>query len=96
MMNDFCGEGYGYPTNKGLEALELFKKEANICLEPVYTAKTCAALMDFIENHPSTHDPILYWHTFNSIDLSQEAASVDHKEMPVAFHRFFEGEALKI
>ncbi len=93
IMNDFCGEGYGHPTKKGLEALEVFKTEANIRLEPVYTAKTCAALVEFIENHSSAHDPILYWHTFNSVDLSQEAASVDHKELPIAFHKFFKDES---
>jgi 1-aminocyclopropane-1-carboxylate deaminase/D-cysteine desulfhydrase-like pyridoxal-dependent ACC family enzyme len=91
ILDDYFGEGYGYPTRAGMEALELFREHENIKLEPTYTAKTCAALLDFIRDPSHASDRILYWHTYSSVDLSGEAAAVDYRELPAALHPFFEG-----
>ena len=92
IFDDYCGEGYGYPTDEGNAAVELFKERENIVLEPVYTGKTCAAILDFIKDPPHSDDTILYWHTYNSVDLSKEAQSVDYHDLPQEFHQFFENE----
>ena len=92
MIHNYCGAGYGHPTPEGNRAVALFKERENIALEPVYTGKTCAAMLDFIKDSAHSGDTILYWHTFNSIDLSKEAASVNYHELPPVFHRFFEEE----
>ena len=90
MLDNYCGEAYGMLTDKGLAAVELFKTRADIILEPVYTGKTCAALLDFIRDPAHTDETILYWHTFNSVDLSREAQTVDYHTLPKEFHCFFE------
>jgi len=62
-------------------------------LDPTYTGKTCAALLDFIKDPSHRDETILYWHTYNSIDFAQEAQEVDYRALPPEFHRFYEGEA---
>lgn len=32
---------------------------------------------------------VLLWNTFNSVDLSDKAATVDYKDLPSGFHRYF-------
>lgn len=91
ILDDYFGDGYGYPTRAGMEALERFREHENIKLEPTYTAKTCAALLDFIGDSSHANDRILYWHTYNSVDLSAEAATVDYRDLPASLHGFFEG-----
>ena len=46
----FGGE-YGTPTLECLETMKLIKETENIILEPTYTAKTFAALLDFIRRN---------------------------------------------
>jgi D-cysteine desulfhydrase len=96
LLEDYCGEGYGRPSPAGNRALEIFREREGIALDPVYTGKTCAALLDFIRDPGHADDAILYWHTYNSIDRSREAQELDYHELPTEFHQFFEGEPLGI
>jgi 1-aminocyclopropane-1-carboxylate deaminase/D-cysteine desulfhydrase-like pyridoxal-dependent ACC family enzyme len=92
MLNDYVGDGYGILTVKGLAAVELFKEEAGINLEPVYTGKTCAAVLDFIKDAAHAHDTVLFWNTFNAVDLSSESQAVDYHQLPKRLHHCFESE----
>jgi len=47
--NNYVGEKYGVPTNKGLEAIRLLAKKEGIILDPVYTSKGFSALIDYIK-----------------------------------------------
>lgn len=58
------GEGYRIPTEQSREATELFRQTEGILLDPVYTAKAAAGLIDYCrrkEFRPT--DNILFWHT---------------------------------
>ncbi len=90
ILNDYVGAGYGIPTVKGLAAVERFREEAGIKLEPVYTGKTCAAVLDFIKETSHAHDTVLFWNTFNSVDLSRESEAVDYHNLPKELHHCFE------
>jgi D-cysteine desulfhydrase len=94
MLQGYCGDGYGWPTPEGNRALEMFREREGIPLDPVYTGKTCAALLDFIKEPGRADDAILYWHTYNSIDHSEEARQTDYRELPAEFHPSFQGEPL--
>ena len=96
LLEGYCGAGYGRPSPEGNRALELFREREGIELDPVYTGKTCAALLDFIEEPAHADETVLYWHTYNSIDHSGEAREHDYRELPAEFHRFFQGEPLEI
>lgn len=92
VIDEYFGDGYGHPTKEGLNALRLMKKNAAIKLDPTYTAKTFAAVLDFARNFAGPKDRVLYWHTYNSVDLSTEAAQVDYHDLPGKLHCFFEQE----
>jgi D-cysteine desulfhydrase len=84
---DYAGSGYGLVTEAGTEASQLTLEQEAIKLDPTYTAKTMAGVIDAVRR--GEKGPILYWHTFNSVDLSPIANRVDYQDLPSAFHRFF-------
>ncbi|MEL0065519.1 MAG: D-cysteine desulfhydrase [Gammaproteobacteria bacterium] len=46
--SDYVGEGYGLPTDSMLEAVELTARHETILLDPVYSGKAMAGLIDLI------------------------------------------------
>ncbi|HSV96919.1 MAG TPA: pyridoxal-phosphate dependent enzyme [Spirochaetota bacterium] len=90
VLDEYFGEGYGCPTAACCEAIDIMKQRGNLNLEPTYTGKTFAAVLDMARRNRRRRDVVLYWHTYNSVDLSREAASVDYHDLPRPFHRFFE------
>ena len=61
---DYVGGGYGIPSASGIEAIELFAKLESILLDPVYSAKGAAGLIDLIrKGHFSEDDNIVFLHT---------------------------------
>lgn len=64
---DYVGEGYGIPTESGIEAIKLFAQYESILLDPVYSAKGAAGLIDLIrKGHFSKDDNIVFLHTGGS------------------------------
>jgi len=45
---DYVGAGYGIPTEGGLEAIAMFAELEGILLDPVYSAKGAAGLIDLV------------------------------------------------
>jgi L-cysteate sulfo-lyase len=61
---DYVGEAYGLPTPGGMEALRLMARTEGILLDPVYTAKAMAALIDDVRQQRLAFDgPIVFIHT---------------------------------
>lgn len=96
LLGGYCGDGYACPTPEGNRAIAAFLEHENITLDPTYTGKTCAALLDFIKDPSHSGANILYWNTYNSIDHSKDAQETDYRELPAEFHEFFQGEATAI
>ena len=92
MRTEFFGGEYGVLTPEGAEAIELMKEHADLTLEGVYTGKAAAAMVAAARSGEIAGKNVLYWHTFNSVDLSDLAASHDYHELPQEFHKFFEIE----
>lgn len=64
LSDDYIGEGYGIPTQEGVEALKLLARTEAILLDPVYTSKAMAGCIDYIRKgiiKPT--DRVLFWHT---------------------------------
>jgi 1-aminocyclopropane-1-carboxylate deaminase/D-cysteine desulfhydrase-like pyridoxal-dependent ACC family enzyme len=58
------GAGYGISTPGSAAALELVARTEGILLDPVYTAKAMASLIDRVHSGAfSRDDTILFWHT---------------------------------
>jgi len=45
---EYVGEGYGFPTESGIEAIEMFARLEGILLDPVYSGKGAAGLIDLV------------------------------------------------
>ena len=60
----YIGEGYGIPTNAGLEAISLLARTEAIVLDPCYTSKGMAALIEHVRTgQVSPADTIIFLHT---------------------------------
>jgi 1-aminocyclopropane-1-carboxylate deaminase/D-cysteine desulfhydrase-like pyridoxal-dependent ACC family enzyme len=91
ITHDFFGEGYGCATPEGKEAMDMMWEMERIKLEVTYTAKALAAVLNFVRQRPPGNPPVLYWHTYNGVDLTNVIlANHDHKKLPSSFHWCFE------
>ncbi len=71
ILHEYVGQGYGVPTAEGQRAANLMRQTTGIALDPTYTAKTFAAVLDHIRDHPHPEKPVLYWHTFSPAPASR-------------------------
>lgn len=61
---DYVGEGYGIPTESGMEAIKMFAELESILLDPVYSAKGAAGLIDLIrKGHFGKDERVVFLHT---------------------------------
>lgn len=61
---DYCGAGYGVLTDAEREAVKLFAKYEGLLLDPVYTGRAAAGMIDLIRKGFFKKDEtILFWHT---------------------------------
>src|SRR5262249_33885267 len=64
VRTDYIGPGYGSVTPGGREAMALLARTEGILLDPVYTAKAMAGLIDDIrKNRLVASDPAVFIHT---------------------------------
>ena len=67
---DYVGAGYGIPSEGTLEAISMLAREEGILLDPVYSGKAMAGLIDLIRKGKFTKDEtILFLHTGGSAAL---------------------------
>lgn len=65
---DYVGEGYAIPTQECVEAIKLVARKEAIILDPVYTGKAMAGLIDLIEKGRfKKGDNVIFIHTGGSI-----------------------------
>ena len=71
VYDDYIGPGYGEPTKNMIEATKLLAKKEAILLDPVYSGKAFAGLIDLIKSKKLTkNDKVLFIHTGGTISLS--------------------------
>ena len=62
--DDYLGGGYGIMGEPEVEALNMFARSEGILLDPVYTGRAAAGLIDLIRRGIFTADQrVLFWHT---------------------------------
>jgi L-cysteate sulfo-lyase len=67
---DYVGQGYGIPTEGMVEALKLVARTEGILLDPVYSGKGMAGLIDLIKKgEMREHENIVFLHTGGSVGL---------------------------
>lgn len=62
LTEDYLGEGYGKPAPGVMEAIDLMARLEGIVVDPVYTGKAVAAIIDMARKG-SVEGPVLFWHT---------------------------------
>ncbi|RKF16441.1 D-cysteine desulfhydrase [Roseovarius spongiae] len=68
---DYVGPGYGMPAEDTLEAIDLFARTEAILLDPVYSAKGAAGLIDLIrKGRFSKGERVVFLHTGGAIGLT--------------------------
>jgi 1-aminocyclopropane-1-carboxylate deaminase/D-cysteine desulfhydrase-like pyridoxal-dependent ACC family enzyme len=86
----FFGGEYARFTAEGQEAARRMWEAEGLNLEGTYTAKALAALIDDANRGVLKGKTVLFWNTANSVDFSDSIAHLDYRELPAAFHRYFE------
>jgi len=62
--DDYTGEGYAIMGDAEVEAIQLFAKREALLLDPVYTGRAAAGLIDLIrKGFFEATDTVLFWHT---------------------------------
>ena len=66
-FDQYVGPGYSLPTDSMVEAVKLFAKTEAILLDPVYSGKAAAGLIDLVrKNHFPKGAKVLFLHTGGS------------------------------
>ena len=62
--DEYVGERYGVPTREAVEAVRIFAETEGVVLDPVYTGKCAAGLIDHIrKGRLGSGDTVLFIHT---------------------------------
>jgi D-cysteine desulfhydrase family pyridoxal phosphate-dependent enzyme len=63
-MDAYCKAGYGVLTDSEREAISLFARHEGLLLDPVYTGRAAAGMIDLIrKGYFRKDDTVLFWHT---------------------------------
>lgn len=64
VYDDYVGRAYGIPTEEGVRAILLAARTEGLVLDPVYTGKAMAGLIDVArKGEIGVERPVLFWHT---------------------------------
>ena len=64
MNADYLGGGYAVMGESEAEAIRLFARQEGLLLDPVYTGRAAAGLIDLIrKGFFSKNEKVLFWHT---------------------------------
>ena len=67
----YFGGAYGQPTQAGLDAIKMFAALEGILLDPVYSGKAAAGLIDQITlGNFDNHEHVVFIHTGGAASLS--------------------------
>ena len=62
--DDYCRAGYGVLTAAEREAIDLFARHEGLLLDPVYTGRAAAGMIDLIRKGClKRNETVLFWHT---------------------------------
>lgn len=87
VVRRWLGKGFGWPSDEGARAQAMLAETEGLLLEPVYTAKTVAALIDIVGSG-GVVNPALYWHTYNAVAEPPPCTPEECMKLPPALRRF--------
>jgi D-cysteine desulfhydrase family pyridoxal phosphate-dependent enzyme len=76
--DDYLGEGYAIMGEPEKEAIHLFARHEGILLDPVYTGRAAAGMIDLIRKGQfSKNENVLFWHTGGAPALFSEQYRIE-------------------
>ena len=70
IYDQYIGPGYGLATEASQEATRLFSQAEGLLLDPFYTSKAAAGLLDLCrQGRFPPHSHVLFWHTGGLVNL---------------------------
>lgn len=86
----FAASDYGLFTEQGAQtAAELLASE-QIKIDRIYVDKCATAMLENLKTGMHQGKNILLWNTFCSEDYSEITDKINYKDLPAAFHMYFE------
>jgi len=77
IRDEYRGQGYGIVGEAECQAIRLVARTEGLLLDPVYTGRAMAGLLDMIANGEFTdQDTVLFWHTGGTASLFAYADSL--------------------
>jgi 1-aminocyclopropane-1-carboxylate deaminase/D-cysteine desulfhydrase-like pyridoxal-dependent ACC family enzyme len=62
--DEYVSEDYSWPTEKGIEAIKLMAETEGVFLDPIYSCKSLACLVDYVREGKLTRDDtVIYYHS---------------------------------
>jgi hypothetical protein len=88
LVHDQLGAGYGAPTPAGREAVAA-AAACGLALETTYTGKCFAAIRERAGRGALPDGPVLFWNTYNGVDVAARAPRpLDPAALPRRFRPF--------
>jgi L-cysteate sulfo-lyase len=78
--SDYVGPGYGLPTEAGIEAIRMFAELEGILLDPVYSGKGAAGLIDLARKGEFEGRTVVFLHTGGAAGLFGYDFAFDHAD----------------
>ncbi|SEN28792.1 1-aminocyclopropane-1-carboxylate deaminase/D-cysteine desulfhydrase [Lihuaxuella thermophila] len=75
ILDEYIGRKYGVPSPEGNEAIRLLAETEGLFVDPIYTGKALAGMIDQIRNKGNRDKHILFWHTGGTPALFTHAKS---------------------
>jgi D-cysteine desulfhydrase len=89
LLEDYLGDDYAAFTDCGCQCVDDMLEIEDIQLEHTYTGKAFGGGLDWLKKQRKVDATILFWNTYNSVDQSDKAATIDYKTLPEKFHKYF-------
>lgn len=76
IYDEYIGRKYGVPSREGIRAIRLLARTEGIFVDPVYTAKALAGVIDLAHRGDWKGKQVLFWHTGGTPALFTHASTL--------------------
>ena len=90
LLEDYLGEGYAAFTELGVRAVQRMRELEGVTLDTTYTGKALGGGLNWLQKQGLQNSVVLFWNTYNSVDLTHLIQEVDYHQLPKSFHQYFE------
>jgi len=76
IYDEYIGRKYGVPSREGIRAIRLLARTEGIFVDPVYTAKALAGVINLAHHGDWKGKQVLFWHTGGTPALFTHASTL--------------------